>query len=464
MNITKLNRQAFTKKSGVYVMKKITAILLIAIMTSIFFHPDSARSQAQYEPSPENLENREWFQDNRYGMFIHWGIYSVMAGGGEYGVAEWIMNEKEIPVEAYENLAEFFNPVEFDADEWVSVAKKAGMKYITITTKHHDGFAMYHSGVSDYNIVDRTPFGRDIILELKEACDKAGIKLFFYYSQIDWHHPDYYPRGRTGRDYTGRPKSGEWRNYIDFMKVQLTELLTNYGEIGGIWFDGQWDKYDANWYLDEIYSHIHSLQPGALIGSNHHLNPQPGEDFQMFERDLPGENTMGYRQSDEISDLPLEMCETMNGSWGYNLKDRRFKSSDQLLETLIRAAGYGSNFLLNTGPMPNGRLQPENVDTLMVMGEWLQKYGETIYGTRRGPIPPQPWGVTTSKENIVYLHLLDLDDETLQIPKFESEFKSVRFFRDDSPVEFSADDGEIILKVPFEKRKPLETILVFDLY
>lgn len=444
-------------------MKKITAILIV-IMTGINFHPDSARSQAQYEPSPENLENREWFQDNKYGMFIHWGIYSVMAGGGEYGVAEWIMNEKEIPVEAYENLAEFFNPVEFDADEWVSIAKKAGMKYITITTKHHDGFAMYHSGVSDYNIVDRTPFGRDIIRELKDACDAAGIKLFFYYSQIDWHHPDYYPRGRTGRDYTGRPKSGEWYNYIDFMKAQLTELLTNYGEIGGIWFDGQWDKYDANWYLDEIYNHIHSLQPGALIGSNHHLDPQPGEDFQMFERDLPGENTMGYRQSDEISNLPLEMCETMNGSWGYNLKDRRFKSSDELLETLIRAAGYGSNFLLNTGPMPNGRIQPENVDTLMVIGEWLQKYGETIYGTRRGPIPPQSWGVTTLKENMVYLHLLDLDDETLQIPQFERKLKSVRFFRDDSPVEFSANNGKVTLNIPFEKRKPLETILVFELY
>ena len=162
--------------------------ILLWILTGFLFITISqglmAQTQADfhYEPSPENLENREWFQDNKYGLFIHWGIYSVMAGGGDQGIAEWIMNQKEIPIVAYENLANFFNPVEFDADEWVSIAKKAGMRYITITTKHHDGFAMYHSKVSDYNIVDRTPFGRDIIRELKEACDRAGLKLFFYYN------------------------------------------------------------------------------------------------------------------------------------------------------------------------------------------------------------------------------------------------------------------------------------------
>jgi alpha-L-fucosidase len=442
--------------------KSIPFLFLILVFYIQLFSPQKMSAQKSYQPSPENLENREWFQDNKYGMFIHWGIYSVMAGGGDYGIAEWIMNEKQIPVKAYENLADFFNPTEFDADEWVATAKKAGMRYITLTTKHHDGFAMYHSEVSAYNIADSTPFGRDIVKELKEACDRAGIKLFFYYSQLDWHHPDYYPRGRTGRDYTGRPESGEWRNYIDYMKDQLTELLTNYGEIGGFWFDGQWDKYDENWYLDEIYSHIHSLQPGALIGSNHHLDPQPGEDFQMFERDLPGENTMGYRQSQEISDLPLEMCETMNGSWGYNIKDRRFKSSDELLRTMIRAAGNGSNFLLNTGPMPNGRLQPENRDTLMVMADWLEKFGDTIYGTRKGPIPPQSWGVTTSKENFVFLHVLDLDEKTLRIPVLEKDLKSARFFGDQTAVEFSQDNQEISLVIPFEKRKPLQTVLVLE--
>lgn len=443
-------------------MKRFNSIL-IAITVIFHFHTEIILAQSHDHPSPENIENREWFQDNKYGLFIHWGIYSVMAGGGDYGIAEWIMNEKEIPITAYEKLATFFNPVEFDANEWVSIAKKAGMRYITITTKHHDGFAMYHSQVSDYNIVDRTPFGRDIIKELKDACDREGIKLFFYYSQLDWHHPDYYPRGRTGGNYTGRPNSGEWRNYIDYMKDQLTELLTNYGEIGGIWFDGQWDKYEENWYLDEIYSHIHSIQPGALIGSNHHLDPYPGEDFQMFERDLPGENTMGYSQTNEISELPLEMCETMNGSWGYNIKDRNFKSSDELLRTLIRAAGYGSNFLLNTGPMPNGQLQPENVDTLMVMSNWLNKYGETIYGTRKGPIEPQPWGVTTTKDDLIYLHLLDYDREILTIPHPGNEIESIFLFNGQIPLDYTSNEQEIEIIIPFEYQKPLETILVFNL-
>ncbi len=419
--------------------------------------------QKDYQPSEENLKNREWFQDNKYGLFVHWGVYSVMAGGGDMGIAEWIMNQKQIPIVAYENLPNYFNPIAFDAEEWVAMVKKAGMRYITITSKHHDGFAMYDSKVSDYNIVQKTPFKRDVLKELKDACDKEGIKLFFYYSQLDWHHPDYYPRGNTGQGYTGRPDSGEWRKYIDYMKDQLTELLTNYGEIGGIWFDGQWDKYDENWYLDEIYSHIHSLQPGALIGSNHHLAPFRGEDFQMFERDLPGENTMGFNKGAEISrELPLEMCETMNGSWGYNIKDRRFKSSEQLLETMIRAAGYGANFLLNTGPLPNGKIQSENIDTLMLMSKWLDKYGETIYGTRKGPIDPRPWGVTTQKNNNVFVHLLAWKDQSILIPNIDKKVKSAKLLSDMSNIKFSESNEGIILTIPYEKRKPLETIIVLE--
>ncbi len=176
------------------------------------------------------------------------------------------------------------------------------------------------------------------------------------------------------------------------MNAQLSELLTNYGEIGGIWFDGMRDQWGADWGLEKTYSLIHKLQSSALVGSNHHKAPFPGEDFQMFERDLPGENTMGFNQTSSISSLPLEMCETMNGSWGYNIKDRRFKSSKTLIHTMVKAVGFGANFLLNTGPMPNGKLQPENVDTLKVIGSWLDKYGETIYGTVKGSVSPKSWG------------------------------------------------------------------------
>lgn len=436
-------------------MKKLLiTILLIVIYNQYPF------AQQGYQPSEENLENREWFQDAKYGMFLHWGIYSVMAGGGDLGIAEWIMERKEIPIIAYENLANYFNPVKFDPDAWVATVKDAGMRYITITSKHHDGFAIFDSEVSDWDIEERTTYGKDVLKQLKEACDKHGIKLFFYYSQLDWHHPDYYPRGRTGQNYTGRPESGNWDNYIKYMNDQLSELLTNYGDIGGIWFDGMWDQWDADWQLDETYALIHKLQPGAMIGSNHHKAPFPGEDFQMFERDLPGENSMGFNQTSSISELPLEMCETMNGSWGYNIKDRRFKSSRQLIQTMIKAAGYGANFLLNNGPLPDGRLQQENIDTLKVIGNWLEKYGESYYGTRRGPVLPREWGATTRKGNTIYVHVMDLKDDAVFLPDFTEKIASVTLFDDGSRLKFSQDKFGTIIDVPFEIRKEIDTIIV----
>jgi alpha-L-fucosidase len=438
-------------------MKKTTAICVLLAL------PFLVKAQKDYVPSPENLKAREWFQNAKYGMFIHWGVYSTMAGGGDYGIAEWIMNQKQIPIAQYENLASFFNPVYFNPAEWVSVAKAAGMKYITITSKHHDGFAMFDSKVSDWDIVDRSPYGKDILKMLKQECDKQGIKLFFYHSQLDWHHPDYYPRGNTGRGYTGRPESGDWNKYIDYMNAQLTELLTNYGDIGGIWFDGMWDKWDADWQLDKTYAMIHKLQPGTLIGSNHHKIPFPGEDFMMFERDLPGQNTMGFNQTSIEMSLPLEMCETMNDSWGYNIKDRRFKSTKQLIQTMVRAAGYGANFLLNNGPMPNGKMQKETIDTLMVIGHWLEKYGESYYGTRKGPVSPHEWGVTTQKGKTVYVHILDLDDESVFLPGLTGKIKSITLFDDESALQYIQNSAGTIITVPFNKRNDLDTVVKINL-
>ena len=416
-------------------------------------------AQENYRPTPENLKNREWFMDAKYGLFVHWGVYSQLAGGGDQGIAEWIMNRKEIPITQYERLPGFFNPVAFDPAEWVAMVKKAGMKYITITSKHHDGFAMYDSKLSTYNIVDATPYGNDVIAMLKEECDRQGIKLFFYYSQLDWHHSDYYPRGRTGQEYTGRPESGDWNTYIDYMNAQLTELLTQYGKIGGIWFDGMWDKPDADWKLEETYALIHKLQPGTLIGSNHHKMPYPGEDFQMFERDLPGQNDMGFNKAGVSETVPLEMCETMNGSWGFNIIDQNYKSVRKLIHTMVRAAGNGSNFLLNTGPMPNGKIQPENVDTLMAIGRWLNIYGESVYGTRSGPVKPAGWGASTQKGNLVYLHILDLEEETIEIPGFQPNVKSAVFFDDRSKVKIKKKEKGIVISIPKEKLKLVDTVI-----
>lgn len=422
----------------------------------------SVQAQKGYEPAPENLEAREWFQDAKFGMFVHWGVYSIMAGGGDQNVAEWIMQQKEIPIDQYEKLPTFFNPVDFDPKEWVSMVKDAGMKYITITSKHHDGFAMYDSGVSDYDIVDSTPYGKDVLKMLKEECDRQGIKLFFYYSQLDWHHPDYYPRGRTGRGYTGRPDNGNWENYIDYMNAQLEELLTNYGEIGGIWFDGMWDKPDEDWHLAETYSLIHKLQPQAMIGSNHHMKPFPGEDFQMFEKDLPGSNTAGFNTT-EISQLPLESAQTMNGSWGYNIKDTNYKSTKELIHFLVQAAGNNANLLLNTGPMPNGKIQPENVKTFREMGDWMDKYGETIYGTRGGPVPQHEWGVTTHKDNKVFVHILDYQDEQLFLPDFGREITKAHKFGSQTEVDFSSVEDGTLIEVPETEEGTWDNIVVLEI-
>jgi alpha-L-fucosidase len=418
-------------------------------------------SQTDYVPSASNLEAREWFQDAKFGLFVHWGVYSVLGGGGDLGIAEWIMERKQIPVDQYEKLPDFFNPVVFDPAEWVSMVKEAGMKYITITSKHHDGFAMYDSEISDYNVVDRARYGKDILGMLKEECDKQGIKLFFYYSQLDWHHPDYYPRGRTGH-YTGRPENGDWNKYIDYMNTQLRELLTQYGDVGGIWFDGMWDQWDAPWRLDETYALIHKLQPQALIGSNHHKMPIPGEDFQMFEKDLPGQNSMGFNQTG-IGELPLETCETMNGSWGFNIKDTRFKSTEDLIHMLVRAAGLNSNFLLNTGPMPDGRIQPENVATLMEMGKWMKQYGETVYGTRGGPAGARKWGTSTWKDNKVFVHILNAEDPVLYVPMAGQKVARAYSFDSGEKITFRKQSDGILLTLPEIPDDVIDYIIVLEL-
>jgi alpha-L-fucosidase len=412
-------------------------------------------AQEGYQPSPENLAAREWFQDAKFGLFVHWGIYSLLQTG------EWIMNTRGITVPEYETLAPQFDPVKFDPAEWVALVKAAGMRYITITSKHHDGFAMFDSKVSDWDIVDRTPYGRDVLAMLAEECRKQGIKLFFYHSQLDWHHTDYFPRGGTGQR-AGRPDGGDWDRYLDYMDAQLAELLTDYGPIGGIWFDGMWDKPDADWRLGQTYAMIHRLQPATLIGSNHHRAPYPGEDFQMFEKDLPGANTAGFNTT-EVGALPLETCETMNGSWGYNLTDRSFKSLDDLVRYLVNAAGRNANFLLNVGPMPTGEIQPEFQERLRAMGAWLARNGDAIYGTRGGPIPPRPWGVTTQKGNRVFVHVLDWQDTQLSLPPLPAPIRGATLLSDGSRVPFRTAREGVTLTLPERGADTIDLIVVLEM-
>jgi alpha-L-fucosidase len=376
---------------------------------SLFFSLCALSAQTQtYTPTSANLAARKQFQDMKFGMFIHWGASSVLGSG------EWVMNNRNIRVKEYQNLQRVFNPIDFDAKAWVDAAQGAGMNYITIITRHHDGFSNWDTHQSDWKITS-TPYGKDALKQLADECHKRGMKIFFYYSLLDWYRSDYqYETGKTGKG-TGRTAKSDWNSYIRFMKAQLTELLTQYGEVSGIWFDGHWDQLDndvdktlsakVNWHYDEIYELIHRLQPACMIGNNHHLLPLPGEDFQMFEKDLPGNNTTGFGGAD-ISALPLETCETMNDSWGYNITDRKYKSVPALIHYMVKAASHNANFLLNVGPMPTGKIQQEFTDTLAAMGKWMQKNSSSIYGTRGNIIPPQDWGVVTGKDKTYFIHIL----------------------------------------------------------
>jgi alpha-L-fucosidase len=439
-------------------MKKLLPVLIV--WTCIL----SAKAQS-YAPSSENLTARTTFQNDKFGMFIHWGLSSMLAHG------EWVMNERNIHVVDYGRMIRAFNPVDFNAAQWVSAAKKAGMKYIVFITRHHDGFSNWDTKQSDWKITN-TPYGKDVLKMLSDECKKQGMKLGLYYSLLDWYRDDY-PRetGRTGKG-TGRTGKTDYAAYLQFMKNQLTELLTNYGEIMSIWFDGHWDQTNPegqadrtsriDWKYDEIYGLIHKLQPQCMIGNNHHLPPFPGEDFQMFERDLPGENRSGL-SFQQASALPLETCETTNGAWGYNITDRNYKSVDEVIRLLAGAAGRNANLLLNVGPMPNGLIQSEFTDTLAGAGAWLEKYGAAIYGTRGGPLKPQSWGVTTQKDKSIYLHFFKAPNGSeIVLPEINDKVKSVSVMNGAQKIRFTQKKGVLTISTAGLIIEAPDTIIVVE--
>lgn len=402
-------------------MRKTTLARMLGICLLVGTGCMSLGAQQAYSPSEDNLKARQEFAGNKFGIFLHWGIYSMFAQG------EWYLNSG-IDRAEYAKAASGFYPANYDARQWVSAIKASGAKYICFTTRHHDGFSMFDTSYSDYDIVDATPFKRDVLRELVDECRRQGLKVHFYYSHVDWTRDDY-PAGRTGRT-TGKDLSkADWKSYFHFMNNQLTELIEKYNP-DAIWFDGVWDhdqdSVPFDWHLEEQYALIHRLKPACLIGNNHHLTPFEGEDIQIFERDLPGENTAGLSGQD-ISALPLETCQTMNGMWGYKIKDQNYKSVDELIRLLVGAAGKGANLLLNIGPQPNGELPAAAIGRLEGIGKWMEQYGETLYGTTAGDVPTRPWGVTTRKGNRQFVHILSLDDTALFLPITKKVKRAVAF-------------------------------------
>lgn len=418
-------------------MKRLFYTIVSCILLSAT-HIQASQPES-YVPTQENLKARQEFSDSKFGIFLHWGIYSM------FGQGEWYLQTGGLDCHEYAKAASGFYPSKFDAEKWISAFKDAGAKYICFTTRHHDGFSMFDTQYSDYDIIDATPFKRDIVKELADECARQDIKLHLYYSHLDWTREDYYPLGKTGHK-TGRKSHGKWDTYYSFMNNQLTELLTNYGPIGAIWFDGMWDQPENfDWRLEEQYALIHKLQPACLIGNNHHKAPKTGEDFQMFERDLPGENTAGFSADSKIGNLPLETCQTMNGMWGYKVKDQNYKSSKELIRLLVKTAGKGANLLINIGPQPNGEIPELALDRLKAMGEWLKKYGETIYGTTAGDIMTAEWGTTTRKGDKLYVHIItDKMPQFITLPLKQKVKKAILFDSQDK-VDMEKIKGGVVL-------------------
>lgn len=407
-----------------------------------------------YVPSAENIESRRNFANDRFGIFIHWGIYSM------FGQGEWYLNYGPLHSE-YSKAAGGFYPANFDAGKWADIIKDSGARYVTFTSRHHDGFSMWNTGQSPYNIVQATPFKRDILKELSDSLRSRDISLHLYYSHLDWGREDY-PQGRTGHT-TGRDSiKSDWPAYYDFMNRQLTELLTEYGPVRAIWFDGWWDHdEDAtpfDWQLPAQYAMIHRLQPGCLVGNNHHQMPFEGEDIQIFERDVPGENNAGYSPGG-ISSLPLETCQTMNGMWGYKVVDTNYKSFPELINLLVRTAGKGANLLLNVGPQPDGNLPATAVERLAEIGRWLRTYGETIYGTEGSPFSEQEWGTATRNAENLFLHVLSPRDE-ITVP---ISISSVRVYDTGENLDFTISEPGSIIKIPADMIDPEKPDLILTL-
>lgn len=414
-----------------------------------------------------------WWSEARFGMFIHWGLYAIPAGAwnGRTDYGEWIRDSAQIPLGEYNAFQDRFNPAHFDADAIVLAAKNAGMKYIVITTKHHDGFGLFDSKLTDWDVMS-TPFRRDIMKELSAACQRHGIRMCWYYSIMDWHHPDYTPRRPWER--AARPDNGDMDRYVAYMKGQLKELLTNYGPIGVLWFDGQWEGSWNDTRGRDLEHFVRSLQPGIIInsrvgrgGGTWGLDGEGGMlgDYATPEQTIP---------ESAIRDVPWETCMTMNGHWGFNAADKSFKSSTDLIRKLADIASKGGNFLLNVGPTADGEIPAESLQRLGEIGAWMQVHGDSIYGTTAGPYDkPLDWGCITQKSagaqaTRLYLHVFHWPASgELILPGMLNTTAAARLMvapgqpADELPVRASGDD--LIVSLPAGPTNPHDTVIILDL-
>lgn len=424
---------------------------------------------APAESAAQKGKRMEWFRDARFGLFIHWGVYSVPAGEwkGNTNYGEWFMEETKMPVSQYEKFAQQFNPVKFNAKDWVRMAKDAGMKYIVITSKHHDGFGIWRSDMTDW-CIKSTPFQRDPLKELAEACKAAGIKLCFYHSIMDWHHPDWGTRRAWNDKATGTP---DMDRYTAYMKGELKELLTRYGPIGILWFDGEWE---SPWTYErgvDLYNYVRGLQPRIIINNRvgkgragmEGMDADKGGvgDYGTPEQTIPA---TGFGAG-----VDWESCMTMNNHWGYNKNDQNWKSTTTLVRNLIDCASKGGNYLLNVGPTSEGLFPQASVERLAEIGRWMKANNESIYDTKASPFDNLNWGRCTQKplgggKTRLYLHVFEWPaDGKLTLTGLANKPLKAFLLADKKKLEFTAAENKVSIDVPGTAPDARATVIALDI-
>jgi alpha-L-fucosidase len=431
-------------------------------------------AQPALETKAQRDQRMRWWREARFGMFIHWGLYAVPAG--EYKgqrsehIGEWIMEWANIPRVEYEKFAAQFNPVKFNAKEWVSIAKDAGMKYIVITSKHHDGFAMYDSKVSNYDIVDATPYHRDPIKELAVEAKKQGLKFCFYYSIVDWHYPAAYVdspgKDPTAGNRTTKLKPGGKEDYLKYMQGQLRELITRY-DPAVLWFDGEWQDWWTEADGKELYRYVRSLKPDIIINNRVGKGRQGMQGMSKTDQEYAGDFGTPEQQipTNGLAGVDWESCMTMNTTWGFKSYDDKWKSPEVLIRNLIDIASKGGNYLLNVGPTAEGLIPPPSVERLAAIGKWMKVNGESIYGTTASPFPNQlEFGRATSKPGRVYLHVFDWPaNGNLRVPRWTDTLaRAYLLANPKEPLRFIARDDGVIIRLPMKPIDPIATVVVVE--
>jgi alpha-L-fucosidase len=434
-------------------MRSFKHISLIAVAAINTLHAGTVSRDFTQETTEQRARRMEWFNEARFGMFIHWGVYSVPAGEweGKTNYGEWFLEETKMPVSQYEQFAQQFNPVKFDAKAWVRIARDAGMKYLVITSKHHDGFGMWRSDLTDW-CIKSTPFPRDPLKELAAECKKAGITFCTYHSIMDWHHPDYAKRRPWNDRATGTP---DMDRYVEFMKGQLKELITRYGPLGIMWFDGEWEEPWTHERGVDLYNYVRSLQPSIIVnnrvgkgraGMSGMDKGQGVGDYGTPEQEIP---PTGFGPG-----VYWESCMTMNRHWGYNKHDQDWKSAETLIRNLIDCASKGGNYLLNVGPTSEGLIPGPSVERLAAIGRWMKVNHEAIYGTEASPFNRTPWGRCTKKVShgatTLYLHVFNWPaDGRLVVPGLRSVVQRAWLLADPKkPLTVVQSDLGPVLSVP----------------